>query len=153
MSSWSVGPGLLCHYKHLITPSILGSKSDCLDVKTYCHSKQWFTITKRSDINLLKTHKQFDWLPQACLLWSRRLCFMMTSSNGNIFRVTWPFVRGILRSPVKSPHKGQWRGALMFSLICAWINGWVNNGEAGDLRRHRVHCNIIVMLWSILKRN
>ena len=31
------------------------------------------------------------------------------------------------------------------SLICAWINGWVNNGEAGDLRRYRAHCNVIVM--------
>ena len=47
-------------------------------------------------------------------------------------------------SPVNSPHKGQWRGALMFSLIWAWINGWVNNGEAGDLRRHRAHHDVIV---------
>ena len=52
---------------------------------------------------------------------------------------------GIRRSPVNSPHKGQWRGALMFSLICAWINDWVNNREAGDLRRHRVHYDGIVM--------
>ena len=37
---------------------------------------------------------------------------MMTSSNGNIFRVTGPFVRGIHRPPVDSPHKGQWRRAL-----------------------------------------
>ena len=51
----------------------------------------------------------------------------------------WPFVRGI------HPHKGQWSGALMFSLICALINDWVNNGEAGDLRRHRVHYDVIVM--------
>ena len=57
----------------------------------------------------------------------------------------WPFVRGIHRSPVNSPHKGQWRGALMFSLICAWIHGWVNNRDAGDLRRHRVHYEVIVM--------
>ena len=57
----------------------------------------------------------------------------------------WPFVRGIHRSPVNSPRKGQWRGALMFSLICARINGWVNNGEAGDLRRHRLHYDVIVM--------
>ena len=41
------------------------------------------------------------------------------------------------------PHKGQWRGALMFSLI--WTNGWVNNREAGDLRRHRTHYDVIVM--------
>ena len=58
----------------------------------------------------------------------------------------WPFVRGIQRSPVHSPHKGQWRGALMFSLISVWINGWVNNREAGDLRRHCAHYDVIVMM-------
>ena len=58
----------------------------------------------------------------------------------------WPFVRGIHRSPLISPHKGQWRGAFMFPLICARINGWVNNREAGDLRRHRAHYEVIVMI-------
>ena len=57
----------------------------------------------------------------------------------------WPFVRGIPRSTVNSPHKGQWRGALMFFLICVWINGCVNNREAGDLRRHWAHYDVIVM--------
>ena len=57
----------------------------------------------------------------------------------------WPFVRGIHRSPVNSPHKGQWRGALMFTLICARINDSVNNREAGDLRRHRAHYDVIVI--------
>ena len=57
----------------------------------------------------------------------------------------WAFVRGIHWSPVNCPHKGQWRGALMFSLIWAWINAWVNNREAGDLRRHRGKCDVIVM--------
>ena len=61
------------------------------------------------------------------------------------FPCYWPFVRGIHRSPVNSLHKGQWRWALMFSLICARMNGWVNSGEAGDLRRHRVHYDVIVM--------
>ena len=60
----------------------------------------------------------------------------------------WPFVRGIHRSPVNSPHKGQWRVALVFSLICTWINGWVNNREAGDLRRHRAHYDVIVCIGS-----
>ena len=58
----------------------------------------------------------------------------------------WPFVRVIHRSPVNSTHIGQWRGALMFSLICAWVNGWVNNREVDDLRRHRAHYNVIVMM-------
>ena len=57
----------------------------------------------------------------------------------------WPFVRGIHRSPVNSPHKGQWCGVLMFSLFCAWINDWVNNVEAGDLRRHHTHYDVIVI--------
>ena len=56
----------------------------------------------------------------------------------------WPFVRGIHRSPVNSPHKGQQREALMFSLICVWINVWVNIREAGDLRRHHGHYDVIV---------
>ena len=63
----------------------------------------------------------------------------------------WPFVRGIHRSPVNSPHEGQWRGALMFSFICAWINGWVNNREAGDLRRHRAHYDVIMMIKVVQK--
>ena len=75
---------------------------------------------------------------------------MMTSLNGNIFRVTG-HMRGIPRSPVNSPHKGQWHAALIFSLICVWINGWVNNREAGDLRRYRAHYDVIVMaLWQLV---
>ena len=60
-----------------------------------------------------------------------------------------PFVRGIHRSTVHSPHKGQLRGDLMFSLICAWINAWANNREAGDLRRHRTHYDVTVMVLTI----
>ena len=47
---------------------------------------------------------------------------------------------------VNFSHKGQWCGALMFSLTCAWISGWVNNRKAGDLRRHRAHYDVTVML-------
>ena len=64
----------------------------------------------------------------------------------------WPFVRGIHRSPVNSPHKGQWRGALMCSLICPRINDWVNTREAGDLRRHPAHCDVILMCIAVKDR-
>ena len=57
----------------------------------------------------------------------------------------WPFVGGIHRSLMNSPPKGQWSGALVFSLICAWTKSWANNGDAGDLRRHRAHYDVIVM--------
>ena len=70
------------------------------------------------------------------------------ASKWKHFPRNWPFMRGIRRSSVNSPHKGQWRRALMFSLICVWINGWVNNREAGDLRRHRGHHHVNVMIAS-----
>ena len=49
-----------------------------------------------------------------------------------------------------SPHKGQRRGALTFSLIYTYLNGWVNTREAGDLRRYRLHHDVIVMHDDIL---
>ena len=65
------------------------------------------------------------------------------SHHMETFSMLLLFVRGIHRSqrPVK--------GALMFSLICAWLNDWVNNLEAGDLRHHRVHYDVIVMEYSV----
>ena len=73
---------------------------------------------------------------------------MMTSSNGNIFRLTGHLYGEFTGPSVNSPRKGQWRVALMFSLICVWINGWVNNREAGDLRRYRAHYDVTVMSRS-----
>ena len=76
----------------------------------------------------------------------KHIACMMTSSNGNIFRVTGPLCGN---PPVNSPHKGQWHGTLMFSLISARTNGRANNRDAGDLRRNRVHHNVTVM-WQNL---
>ena len=72
---------------------------------------------------------------------------MMTSSNGNIFRVTGHLCREFTGHRWIPRINGQQRGALMLSLICVWINGRVNNREAGDLRRHLAsplwrHCNV-----------
>ena len=70
---------------------------------------------------------------------------MMTSSNGNIFRVTGHLCgefsgdRWIPRT--KASDAGLWS----FFLICAWINGWGNNREGCNLRRHRAHYNVTVM--------
>ena len=70
-------------------------------------------------------------------------CIMMTSSNGNIFRVTGPLCGEFT---AHSPHKGQGRGALLFSLICAlnkqlskqsW--GWWFETPSHSLWRH---CNV-----------
>ena len=70
---------------------------------------------------------------------------MMTSSNGNIFRVTgslcWEFTnhRWILRT--KESDAELW----CFLWSAPWINGWVNTREVCDLRRHRAHHDITVM--------
>ena len=70
---------------------------------------------------------------------------MMTSSNGNIFRVTDPLCgeftghRWIPRT--KASDAELW----CFLWSASWINGWVNNHEAGDLRRRRARYDVIVM--------
>ena len=67
----------------------------------------------------------------------------MTSSNGNIFRVT-----GLLCGEFTGEFPAQKPVTRSFdvSLICAWIKGWVNNCEAGDLRRRRAHYDVTEML-------
>ena len=67
------------------------------------------------------------------------IAIMMTSSNGNISAL-------LFLCAVNSPHKGQRRGALMFSLICVWSYNRANNRDACDLRRHRGHYDVIVMI-------
>ena len=74
---------------------------------------------------------------------------MLTSSNGNIFRVTGHLCGKFTGPRWISSHNGQWRGALMFPSNYAWINDWVNNREAGDLRRQHGHYDVIVMHYSI----
>ena len=63
--------------------------------------------------------------------------------NWKHFRRYWPLSgESTSHSPVDSPHKGQWGGAAMFSLIRAWTN----NRNNGDLRHHRAHYDVTVML-------
>ena len=70
---------------------------------------------------------------------------MMTSSNGNIFRVTDPLYGEFTgHLPKKKPVTR----SLMISLISASANGWLNNRGASDLRRHRAHYDVTVMRLS-----
>ena len=89
----------------------------------------------------LKSH-EVSWAISICIM-----CFidMVTSSKGNIFRVTGPLCGEFTDGQWISPHKGHWRRALVFYFICAWTNGW-----AGDLWRHRAHYDVTLMEveWS-----
>ena len=74
--------------------------------------------------------------------------FMMTSPNGNIFRVTGPLCgeftghRWIPRT--KASDAELW----CFLWSALWINGCENNREAGNLRGHRSHYDVIVILGA-----
>ena len=89
-----------------------------------------------------------SWYHILSVWWFVRICWIYHDDviKWRHFLRHWPFVKGIHRSLVDSPHKGQWRGALIFSLICVWTNGWANNGDAGNLRRHRVNYDLTVMI-------
>ena len=69
---------------------------------------------------------------------------MMTSSNGNIFRVTGP-LWGEFTGPGEFPAQRPVTRSFDVSLICTRINDWVNKREAGDLRRHRGHYDVNLM--------
>ena len=81
-----------------------------------------------------------------------RLQTIITSSSGNIFRVTGHLCgeftghRWIPRT--KASDAELW----IFSLICAWISDWVNNSATGDLRRHRAYYDVTVMRASLQQR-
>ena len=68
---------------------------------------------------------------------------MMTSSNGNIFRVIGHLC-GEFTGPRWIPRT-KVSDAELWCFLCVWINDWVNNRGAGDLRRYRAHYDVIVM--------
>ena len=80
----------------------------------------------------------------------RRAATMMTSSNGNIFRVTGPLCGEFIGHRWIPRTKAGNASFVMFYLICARINGWVNSREAGDLGRHGAHHDVIVMRYGVL---
>ena len=78
------------------------------------------------------------------------ISYTMTSSNGNIFRVTGHLCGN---SPVPSEFPTQRPVTRSFDVYFDLRpnNGWVNKCEAGDLRRHCAHYDVIVMHYGIGK--
>ena len=70
----------------------------------------------------------------------------MTSSNGNIFRVTDPLCGEFTGHRWITLTKASIAELWCFLWSAPWINGWVNNREAGDLRRHRAHHDVIILV-------
>ena len=88
-------------------------------------------------------HNEFSMAPNCALWLSVRSWWRHQMET---FSAYLAFCAGNSPAPVNSSHKGRWRRALVFSFIYAWINDWVNNREAGDLRCHRGHCDVDVMI-------
>ena len=93
-------------------------------------------ILKRLQILLSRSGKRFhvmmsSWVShvKTGCVWKVRVCRDDVIRWKNFPRY-WPFVRGIHRSPVNSLHT---------------MYGWANNGDAGDLRRHLAHYDVITM--------
>ena len=82
---------------------------------------------------------------------------MMTSSNWNIFRVTGHLCGEFTdhgEFPSQRPVTRSFDVIFDLRLWSApWINSWVNNREAGDLRRHHAHYDVIVMITHAATRN
>ena len=119
-------------------PSQRASYSDSVSMSWWRRPRIDFPVTtswQRRKYTTTPPMRHIEWLTtwaQCCYLlrWDtpdiRRPAYvisMMTSSNGNIFRVT-----------------GR----------CAWVNGWVNHLEAGYLRRQRAHYDVTVILIGVL---
>ena len=69
----------------------------------------------------------------------------MTSLNGNIFCVPGPLCGEFTGHRWIPSTKAIGAGRWCFLWSAPWINGWVKNREAGDLRRHRAHYDVIVI--------
>ena len=132
------------------------SSSDSLDLiwSDFASTKDIFHIFQISHINIYILLLNFMRKIRAPFIWDfLRIChpslwkkgkhmFMMTSSNGNIFRVTGHLC-GEFTGPGEFP--AQRPVTRSFDVFFHLITGWVNNREAGDLKRHRAHYDVIVM--------
>ena len=69
----------------------------------------------------------------------------LLSGDINKWKHYWLFAWGIQRHRWIPLIKASYVELWCFLWSAPWINGWVNNREAGDLRRHRAHYNVMVM--------
>ena len=79
-----------------------------------------------------------------------QLWHTMTSSNGNILRVTDPLCGEFSGHRWITLTKASGAELWNFLWSAPWINGWVDNREAGNLRRHRAQYDVIVMKYGYI---
>ena len=142
--------GYFCSIGASYKPEVLTLQPKQHKTQTKPHLRELMYITWSNWMCLCSLqHISVQYMTACWWMMISTMMTMMTSSNGT-FSALLALCAG--NSPVTGefPAKGQWRGTLIFSLICARISGWVNNREAGDLRRHRAHYDVIVMFLQSL---
>ena len=113
-------------------PAGTNQRGILIEIQTFPLKKMHIKIVSKMNKNLV-----FVFQSSATLNWRD---FMMTLSNGNIFRVTGPLCGEFIGDRwITGEFPSQRPVTRMFYLICVWTNGWINNRDAGDLRRHRPH--------------
>ena len=76
-------------------------------------------------------------------MYSKLNIYMMTSSNGDIFRVTGPLCgefTGHQWIPLTKASDTE-----LWCFLWSTSDGWVSNENPGDLRRHRAHYDTTIM--------
>ena len=114
-----------------------------MSISTWNHQRIYITYTVSSQWRLSDT---------ASMITDNSIVPMMTSSNGNIFRVTGPLC-GEFTGPGEFPTQRPVTRSFDVFFICAWINDWVKNREAGDFRRHRGNYDVNVMFNLTIKQH
>ena len=71
----------------------------------------------------------------------------MTSSSGNIFRVTDPLCGEFTGRRWIPLTKASDAKLWFFSSIRTWANGGINNQDADDLKRHHAHYDVTAIDW------
>ena len=125
---------------HMLHRFCISYASEILcDNRQQCCLSVWSEIICRRTLVFMKLTNHFHLVGCAFVSgnWLISIVFHDDVSKSKHFPRYWPFVWGIYRSPVNSPLKGQWRGVL------------ISKGEVGDLRHHRAHYGVTVMLkWA-----
>ena len=110
---------------------LIGIKPSCIALMAYWLLDPWEQTHK-----FQYKHKRFNWTKSNWTSWRHQMeafSALLTLCAGiSPFTTEFPIQRPVARG-------------FDVSLICAWLSSWVNNREAGDLRRHCAHSDVIVI--------
>ena len=157
MCIWTGVLKIFCH--HIVFDIMMCAYQDrhwtAYQIISTAYEKYACEVKWRSKMQLVWTENGC-WLDNTVLQICSKRCIhtkfavdMMMSSNRNISALL-AFLCGEFTSHRWIPLTKASDAALwMCCLICAWTNGWIKNRNAGDLRRHRAHYDVIVIHYSI----